>query len=212
MASITASSKRIDAYTKVVLREIGKAEAILKLVQTPSYRLVESLPVIWPAATESDLVDLMNLKGIKKSDQDQFIEQYKSSPDYKPDEASTGGDVKSGSTAKTDKQGKKKKDFWSFVTDTKKNMETHVDKAKKAALSSNEQVDVINQLKVKYEKYASTLHIKLFTPLKIFITANFSVMRVLTPSNCNCRCTSFRIDKKKVVQKTAFFFCRFAFI
>ena len=67
---IISNSKRMDAYTKVVVREIGKAEAILKLVQTPSFRLIESLPVIWPAATESDFIDLMNLKGIKKNEQD----------------------------------------------------------------------------------------------------------------------------------------------
>ena len=133
----------MDAYTKVVVREIGKAEAILKLVQTPTFRLVESLPVIWPAATESDLIDLMNLKGIKKSEQDTYLEQYKNSPDYKPTAIANveNGKARNGSTIKNSNSRnvgskKKKKDFWSFVNDTKKNMETHVDKAKKAALTA----------------------------------------------------------------------------
>ena len=144
---IISNSKRMDAYTKVVVREIGKAEAILKLVQTPSFRLIESLPVIWPAATESDFIDLMNLKGIKKNEQDNFLEQYKNSPDYKPDANVNGedgggknnnnGSMKNVKNNRNNRTGsKKKKDFWSFVTDTKKNMETHVDKAKKAALTA----------------------------------------------------------------------------
>ena len=136
------NSKRMDAHTKVVVREIGKAEAILKLVQTPSFRLVESLPVIWPAATQRDLIDLMQLKGIKKTEQEAYLDQYKNSPDYKPDVNLKGGDGNNGAhgggrnTNKSAGGTKKKKDFWSFVTDTKKNMETHVDKAKKAALTA----------------------------------------------------------------------------
>jgi hypothetical protein len=139
---VNTAPQRMDAYTKVVAREIGKVEAILKLVQTPTFRLVESLPVIWPAATESDLIDLMNLKGIKKSEQDTYLEQYKNSPDYKPTVIANleNGKTRNGSTIKNNNSrnggSKKKKDFWSFVNDTKKNMETHVDKAKKAALTA----------------------------------------------------------------------------
>ena len=38
----------------------------------------------------------MNLKGIKKNEQDNFLEQYKNSPDYKPDANVNGEDGGSG--------------------------------------------------------------------------------------------------------------------
>ena len=124
--------RRMDAFCKVVYREIGKAEGLLKLVGTPTFRLAESFPLLWPGASEQDLRSLMELKGIKKKEQQDILEQYKSRADYVPpapvNDSAGGGD-------EGDRVAKKK-DFWSFVNDTKKNMETGVEKAKKAAAAS----------------------------------------------------------------------------
>ncbi len=131
-AATTGLSKRTDAYSKVVMKEMGKAEGILKLVGTPTFRLAESISLLFPGATDQDLKGIMELKGIKKSEHQGIIDQYTSGEDYVPPAPTAtpasgpaGGDGK-----------KKKSDFWSFVSDTKKDMDRHVEKAKKVAAAA----------------------------------------------------------------------------
>eukprot|EP00753_Platysulcus_tardus_P003080 PLAT12242.1.p1 GENE.PLAT12242.1~~PLAT12242.1.p1 ORF type:complete len:894 (-),score=458.83 PLAT12242.1:72-2753(-) len=56
-------------FVKVVNKEMSSAEKLLKLVGTDPERLVDSLQVLWPEATGSDFQRVMDMKGMKKSEQ-----------------------------------------------------------------------------------------------------------------------------------------------
>jgi hypothetical protein len=62
------------AYTKLVTSEIGKAEQILKLVQTPEELLEETVSSIRKAGVSVDLQKILVLKGLKA--EDKLVEAY----------------------------------------------------------------------------------------------------------------------------------------
>uniref|UniRef100_M4BAU0 Uncharacterized protein n=1 Tax=Hyaloperonospora arabidopsidis (strain Emoy2) TaxID=559515 RepID=M4BAU0_HYAAE len=61
-------------YTKFVINEIAKVESVLKLIGTPREMLVESFKIMWPDGTADDFQGIMNMKGLKKSEQAVFLE------------------------------------------------------------------------------------------------------------------------------------------
>jgi len=63
-------------YTKLVNTKSGHIETILKLVGTPEELLKERFQIMWPTAQASDLQTLMALKGMKRQDQQSFLESF----------------------------------------------------------------------------------------------------------------------------------------
>ncbi|GLE06751.1 hypothetical protein PINS_up016267 [Pythium insidiosum] len=61
-------------YTKFVTQEFSKVESVLKLIGTPNEMLVESFKIMWPDGNAEDFQNIMNVKGIKKSDQGAFLD------------------------------------------------------------------------------------------------------------------------------------------
>ena len=61
-------------YMRIVNSKAGQIECILKLVGTPEELLVERFREMWPDGQASDLQMLMSLKGMRKTDQQTFIE------------------------------------------------------------------------------------------------------------------------------------------
>ncbi|KAI9914786.1 hypothetical protein PsorP6_008554 [Peronosclerospora sorghi] len=61
-------------YTKFVTNEIANVENLLKLIGTPNEMLVESFKIIWPDGTAEDFQRIMNVKGLKKSEQTGYLE------------------------------------------------------------------------------------------------------------------------------------------
>ncbi|OQR95008.1 vacuolar protein sorting-associated protein 53 [Achlya hypogyna] len=62
-------------YAKFVTNEMAHAEAVLKLIGTPQEMLIESFKIMWPEGTAADFQTILNMKGIKKADQLQLLEQ-----------------------------------------------------------------------------------------------------------------------------------------
>ncbi|GAB9465070.1 Vacuolar protein sorting-associated protein 53 [Globisporangium polare] len=74
-SSSSSSSVVIPArYTKFVTHEIAKAENALKLIGTPNEMLVESFKIMWPEGNADDFQSIMNMKGLKKSEQVGYLE------------------------------------------------------------------------------------------------------------------------------------------
>ncbi|DAZ94557.1 TPA: hypothetical protein N0F65_002209 [Lagenidium giganteum] len=71
----TSSSPVIPSrYTKFVTHEIAKVESVLKLIGTPNEMLVESFKIMWPEGNADDFQSIMNMKGLKKSEQVGYLE------------------------------------------------------------------------------------------------------------------------------------------
>lgn len=61
-------------YGKLVVTRATNLEALLKLVATPEDMLAERFHILWPNGMANDLVLVMNLKGIKRSDQQKVLD------------------------------------------------------------------------------------------------------------------------------------------
>lgn len=62
-------------YTKIVQKQFGRMETILKLVGTATNLLVENFRVHWPGGTATDLTVVMSLKGMKRNEQASMLEK-----------------------------------------------------------------------------------------------------------------------------------------
>lgn len=62
-------------YTKMVTKEIAKVEIFLKLIGTPYDQLQEMFLSLWPDGTASDLTNVMNLKGLKRQEQQSLFDK-----------------------------------------------------------------------------------------------------------------------------------------
>lgn len=62
-------------YTKMVQKQFGRLETILKLVGTPLSLLIDNFKVQWPGGTSSDLTVIMSLKGMKRTEQAMMLEK-----------------------------------------------------------------------------------------------------------------------------------------
>ena len=70
-------------YTKMVQKQFGRMETILKLVGTPNDMLIDNFKVQWPGGMTSDMQVVMNLKGMKRTEQASMLEKF----GYDPAEA-----------------------------------------------------------------------------------------------------------------------------
>jgi hypothetical protein len=61
-------------FTKFVTHEMAKVESVLKLIGTPNEMLVESFKIMWPEGNADDFQSIMNMKGLKKSEQVAYLE------------------------------------------------------------------------------------------------------------------------------------------
>lgn len=61
-------------YTRLVNAKVAHIEAILKLVGTPEDMLVERFRAMWPDGQAADLQMLMSMKGMRRQDQQSFLE------------------------------------------------------------------------------------------------------------------------------------------
>ena len=63
-------------YTKMVQKQFGRMETILKLVGTPNDLLIDNFKVQWPGGSTSDMQVVMNLKGMKRTEQASMLEKF----------------------------------------------------------------------------------------------------------------------------------------
>lgn len=63
-------------YTKMVQKQFGRMETILKLVGTPLELLIDNFKVQWPGGTSSDFAIVMSLKGMKRPEQAAMLEKF----------------------------------------------------------------------------------------------------------------------------------------
>lgn len=68
-------------YTKLVQREFGKIETLLKLVGTPNDMLIDNFKVQWAGGTALDFQVVMSLKGMKRPEQAQMLEKFGLDPE-----------------------------------------------------------------------------------------------------------------------------------
>ena len=64
-------------YTKLVQKQFGKIETLLKLVGTPVDMLIENFKsVVAGGGTAAELQIVMNLKGMKRPEQVAYLEKF----------------------------------------------------------------------------------------------------------------------------------------
>lgn len=63
-------------YTKVVQKQFGKIETLLKLVGTPIDLLIDNFRVQWVGGTALDLQIVMSVKGMKRTEQAAVLEKF----------------------------------------------------------------------------------------------------------------------------------------
>jgi len=67
-------------YTKMVQKLFGKIEIILKLVGTPNDLLIENFKDQWAGGSTQDFQVVLNLKGMKRTDQAVMLERFGMDP------------------------------------------------------------------------------------------------------------------------------------
>lgn len=63
-------------YTKLVQKQFGKIETLLKLVGTPTDLLIDNFKVQWVGGSALDFQVVMSLKGMKRPEQVQMLEKF----------------------------------------------------------------------------------------------------------------------------------------
>ncbi|CAB9526435.1 sorting-associated protein 53 homolog [Seminavis robusta] len=63
-------------YTKMIHKQFGRIETLLKLVGTPADLLIDVFKVQWPGGSALDLQSVMSLKGMKRTDQAAILEKF----------------------------------------------------------------------------------------------------------------------------------------
>lgn len=63
-------------YTKMVTKQFARIETLLKLIGTPSDLLIDVFKVQWDSGSALDLQTIMNLKGMKRSEQAAMLEKF----------------------------------------------------------------------------------------------------------------------------------------
>lgn len=72
----TGSTIAPAMYTKMVQRQFGKIETLLKLVGTPNELLIDNFKVQWAGGSTLDLQLVMSLKGMKRNEQAVMLEKF----------------------------------------------------------------------------------------------------------------------------------------
>jgi hypothetical protein len=77
-------------YVKVVQKQFGKIETLLKLVGTPLDLLIDNFKVQWIGGTASDLQIVLSVKGLKRTEQAAVLEKFGVDPVNAMKGAATG--------------------------------------------------------------------------------------------------------------------------
>eukprot|EP00898_Chlorokybus_atmophyticus_P008215 jgi/Chlat1/8395/Chrsp80S07907 len=64
------------SYSKYVTREMGKAEALLKVILSPAEGLADTYKALLPDSAPADFQRVLELKGLKKSEQQSLVDEY----------------------------------------------------------------------------------------------------------------------------------------
>lgn len=64
------------AFVRYVNKEMGRAEALLKTLMSPSERLIPTFKALLPKSKNEELVKIMSLRGLKKSEQQALLQEY----------------------------------------------------------------------------------------------------------------------------------------
>eukprot|EP00003_Mantamonas_plastica_P024494 TRINITY_DN4568_c0_g3_i3.p1 TRINITY_DN4568_c0_g3~~TRINITY_DN4568_c0_g3_i3.p1 ORF type:complete len:848 (+),score=315.31 TRINITY_DN4568_c0_g3_i3:203-2545(+) len=67
-----------SSFIRMVESEVGKAQMILKVISQPPESLVESYGHLVKEGSEAELLKIMELKGMKKNEQDVFLDKFAS--------------------------------------------------------------------------------------------------------------------------------------
>lgn len=71
----TGGLDKVDAsFSKYVTQEMGKSEAILKIVLSPPHSLAETFSTLLPGANVMDFGRILELKGIKRQEQQELVD------------------------------------------------------------------------------------------------------------------------------------------
>ena len=108
----TRGHQSIDTYRKLVGKEIGGVEVLLKLVGTPLDRLKDSFQLLLPTGTREDLVQILDMKGMKQAEQGAVIEQIPVAA-AEPGGAGAAGGLAGAAAGKSTKRTKQT--FWKMV-------------------------------------------------------------------------------------------------
>lgn len=77
-------------YTKMIQKQFGRIETLLKLVGSPTDLLIENFKVQWSGGTTQDFQVVMNLKGLKRTDQVVMLEKFGMDPAHALKNAAAG--------------------------------------------------------------------------------------------------------------------------
>ena len=72
----TGSTIAPAMYTKMVQKQFGRIETLLKLVGTPNDLLIDNFKVQWANGTQADLQSVLVLKGLKRNEQTAMLEKF----------------------------------------------------------------------------------------------------------------------------------------
>lgn len=74
--SIGGQSAASAGYNKFVGREMGKAEALLKVILSPVESVADTYRALLPEGTAADFQRILDLKGLKKTEQQTLLEDF----------------------------------------------------------------------------------------------------------------------------------------
>ncbi|GBG82677.1 hypothetical protein CBR_g35042 [Chara braunii] len=76
LPSLGGQSTVPSNYAKYVSREMGKAEALLKVILSPSETIADTFRALLPDGSAQDFIRMLDLKGFKKNEQQPLLEQF----------------------------------------------------------------------------------------------------------------------------------------
>jgi hypothetical protein len=81
VTGLAPTNQAPERYVKRVKRDMGRLDKLLKTVMTPAELLVDTYKAIVSDHTETDLIKIMDIQGVKKSEQEIYLDQYGSAKD-----------------------------------------------------------------------------------------------------------------------------------
>jgi len=71
-----AVAPAFKAYVKLLHQQVQPSELLLKVLTSPSPRLISTLKAINPAATEAQVYEVLQLRGLSASEQEKLVKAY----------------------------------------------------------------------------------------------------------------------------------------
>ena len=80
-----------NTFAKLVNARIAHIEMVLKLIATPEEMLLERFQIMWPDGQSLDLQTIMNLKDMKRQEQQKYLEAFGGNTGSSTTSSSEGG-------------------------------------------------------------------------------------------------------------------------